>query len=132
MDMNCCHSSELQLGDELHIPGAAVAEIRIKRIRRAGQTEAGTESRRRVGKVRMVPDVEKFSAQAQPPVTRDLLRFDKRDITVIQSRSAESISPKIAVGPRQSLRERCRMPIWPRRLERHAGTTYQLRAAAKV
>ena len=37
--------SELQLGDELHVARAPVAEIWIKRIRRAGQTEARTESR---------------------------------------------------------------------------------------
>ena len=37
--------SELQLGDQLHVPGAAIAEVWIKRIRRAGQTEARTESR---------------------------------------------------------------------------------------
>ncbi len=69
--------SELQLDDELHVAGAAIAEIWIKRIRRAGQTEARTKSRRRVGKVRMIPYVEKFSSQAQPPITRDLLRFDQ-------------------------------------------------------
>ena len=69
--------SELQLGDELHVARATIAEIRIKRIRRAGQLEARTESRGRVGKVRMVPYVEKFSSQAQPPIARDLLRFDK-------------------------------------------------------
>ena len=69
--------SELQLGDELHVAGAAVAEIRIKRIRRAGQLEARTEGRGRVGKVRMVPYVEKLSSQAQQQIARDLLRFDK-------------------------------------------------------
>ncbi len=79
----------------------------------------------------MVPDVEKFSAQAQPPVTRDLLRFDKRDIKVIQPRSAESISSQIAVGPRQRLRESCRIQIWPRRIERHVSITNQIRAVAK-
>src|SRR5271157_1665653 len=47
--------SKLQLGDELDVARAAVAEVRIKRIRRAGQLEARTEGRGRVGKVRMVP-----------------------------------------------------------------------------
>jgi hypothetical protein len=37
---NCSYKSELQLDDELHVAGAAVAEIRIEGIRRAGQTEA--------------------------------------------------------------------------------------------
>src|SRR5215467_13373884 len=98
-------SSELQLSDELHVAGATIAEIRIKRIRRAGQTEARTESRRGVGKVRMVPYVEKLGAQAQPAVPRDLLRFDKRDIKLIQPRAAESISPQVAVSPQLRLRE---------------------------
>ncbi len=77
MAMNCSYSLELHFRDELHVARAAVPEIGIKRIRRAGQTEARTESRRRVGKVRVVPYVEKFGAQTQPPVTSDLLRFDK-------------------------------------------------------
>ena len=68
--------SELQLGDQLHVARAAIAEIRVKRIRRAGQLEARTEGRGRVGKVRMVPYVEKFSSEAQPAIARDLLRFD--------------------------------------------------------
>jgi len=68
---------KLQFGDELDVARTAIAEIRIKRIRGAGQLEAGTEGRGRAGKVRMVPYVEKFSPQAQPPIARDLLRFDK-------------------------------------------------------
>src|ERR1700756_5296912 len=105
--------SELQLEDKLQVAGATIAEVRIKRVRRAGQTEARTESRRRVGEVRMVPYVEKFSAQAQPPVTRDLLRFDKGHVKIIQPRSAESVSSQIAVSPGHRLRENCWVQIWP-------------------
>jgi hypothetical protein len=38
--MSFCYGSEIQLSDELHVAGAAVAEIGIKRIRRTGQTES--------------------------------------------------------------------------------------------
>lgn len=38
-------ASELQFGDELYVPRAAVAEIWIERIRRTGRTEPRAESR---------------------------------------------------------------------------------------
>ena len=120
--------SELQLDDKLHVPGTPVAEIGIKRIRRAGQPEARTESRRRVGEVGVVPNIEKFSAQAQPALTRDLLRFDKGHVKVIPPRSAESVSSQTAVSPRQRLREGCRIQIWPQRIERQVRITDQIRS----
>src|SRR5215831_7798824 len=79
----------------------------------------------------MVPYVEKFSAEAQPPVAGDLLRFNKRHVKVIQHRSAESVSSQIAVGPRQRLRESCRIQIGPQRIERHVRIADQIRAVAK-
>src|ERR1043165_2484457 len=79
----------------------------------------------------MVPDIEKFSSQAQPPVARDLLRFDKRHIETIQPRSSENVPSQIAVSPRQRLRESCRIEIRPQRIERNVRITNQIWAVPK-
>src|SRR5438477_8577195 len=80
----------------------------------------------------MVPYVEKFNSQTQPPVTRDLLRLYKRDIKVIQPRSTEHVSSQIAVSARQRLRESCRIQICSQRIEGHVSIANQIRAVAKL
>ena len=124
-------SSELQLADELHVPRAAIAEIWIGRIRRAGQPEPRTEGRRGIGKIWMIPHVEELGAQAQHPVAADGLRFDQRHIEIIQPRPAERISSQIAVSPRLGLRE-CRwIQVGAGRIKGHMSVSDQIRTIAK-
>src|SRR5579872_3406852 len=46
-------------------------------------------------------------------------------------RSAENVSSQITVSPGHWLGERCRIQIWPERIERHVRIPYQIRAVAK-